>query len=86
MRDLDERLILCFASVFPGLTPEQIRNASSDSVGTWDSLSSVTLAAVIQEEFDVEIEPDALPNLDSFRAFRDYLSTRGIKWCIDQDL
>ena len=74
MLDQDERLIRCFASVFPTLTPEQIENASSDSVGVWDSLSSVTLAAVIQEEFNVEIEPDALPDLDSFRAFRDYLS------------
>ena len=76
MRDQDERLIRCFASVFPALTQEEIEVASSDSVGTWDSLCSVTLAAVIQEEFDVEIEPNDLPNLDSFQAFRDYLSTR----------
>jgi acyl carrier protein len=74
MRDQDERLIRCFASVFPTLTQEEIENASSDSVGLWDSLSTVTLVAVIQEEFNVEIEPDALPNLDSFRSFRDYLS------------
>ena len=74
MHDQEERLIRCFASVFPTLTPEQIEAASSDSVGVWDSLSSVTLAAVIQEEFNVEIEPDALPDLDSFRAFRDYLN------------
>ncbi len=74
MRDQDERLIRCFASVFPALTQEEIENASSDSVGLWDSLSTVTLVAVIQEEFNVEIEPDALPNLDSFRSFRDYLS------------
>ena len=76
MRDQDERLIRCFESVFPALTQEEIKNASSDSVGVWDSLSSVTLAAVIQEEFNVEIEPDAFPDLDSFRAFRDYLSVR----------
>jgi acyl carrier protein len=76
MRDQDERLIHCFASVFPVLTQEEIEDASYDSVGMWDSLSSVTLAAVIQEEFNVEIEPDALSNLDSFRAFRDYLGTR----------
>jgi len=76
MRDQDERLIRCFESVFPALTQEEIESASSDSVGVWDSLSSVTLAAVIQEEFNVEIEPDALPDLDSFRAFRDYLSAR----------
>ena len=74
MRDQDERLTRCFASVFPGLTQEQIENASSDAVGMWDSLSSVTLAAVIQEEFNVEIELGALSNLDSFQAFRDYLS------------
>ena len=74
MLDTEERLIRCFASVFPTLTPEQIEAASSDSEGVWDSLSSVTLAAVIQEEFNVEIEPDALPDLDSFRAFRDYLN------------
>ena len=75
MLDQDERLIRCFASVFPTLTPEEIESASSDSIGVWDSLSSVTLAAVIQEEFNVEIDPDALPDLDSFRAFRDYLSS-----------
>ena len=74
MHHQEERLIRCFASVFPTLTPEQIEAASSDSEGVWDSLSSVTLAAVIQEEFNVEIEPDALPDLDSFRAFRDYLN------------
>jgi acyl carrier protein len=76
MHDLDERLIRCFASVFPALSQEEIENASSESVGIWDSLSSVTLAAVVQEEFNVEIEPDALPDLDSFQAFRRYLDAR----------
>jgi acyl carrier protein len=76
MHDLDERLIRCFASVFPALSQEEIENASSESVGIWDSLSSVTLAAVVQEEFNVEIEPDALPDLDSFQAFRQYLNVR----------
>jgi len=76
MHDLDERLIRCFASVFPALSQEEIENASSESEGIWDSLSSVTLAAVVQEEFNVEIEPDALPDLDSFQAFRQYLNVR----------
>ena len=75
MSELVNRLTLCFASVFPGSTEEEIRNASTESVGVWDSLSSVTLAAVIQEEFNLEIDPDVLPNLDSFQAFRDYLQT-----------
>jgi acyl carrier protein len=73
MSDLEQRLIRCFASVFPALNEEEIRNATIDSVGIWDSLSGVTLAAVIQEEFDLEIDPEVLPGLDSFQAFRDYL-------------
>jgi acyl carrier protein len=71
--DQEERLIHCFASVFPALTEEEIAKATANSVGMWDSLSTVTLAAVIQEEFGLEIDPDVLPSLDSFRAFRDYL-------------
>lgn len=73
MPDQEKLLIRCFASVFPLLTVEEIQNASIDSVGIWDSLSTVTLAAVIQEELNLEIDPKILPCLDSFRAFRDYL-------------
>ncbi|MGA9587841.1 MAG: acyl carrier protein [Terracidiphilus sp.] len=73
MSELENRLTICFASVFPALTEEEIRSASAESIGVWDSLSSVTLAAVIQEEFNLEIDPEVLPNLDSFQAFRAYL-------------
>jgi acyl carrier protein len=73
--ELENRLIICFASVFPGLNEAEIRNANADSVGSWDSLSFVTLAAVIQEEFNLEIDAEVLPDLDSFEAFRNYLQT-----------
>ncbi|MGD0445078.1 MAG: hypothetical protein ABSA39_14185 [Edaphobacter sp.] len=73
MSNLEDRLTCCFASVFQGLTEAEIRNASTESIGIWDSLSTVTLAAVIQEEFNLEIDVEILPKLDSFQAFRDYL-------------
>ena len=73
MSEDENRLIRCFASVFPELTPEDIRVTSTESVGSWDSLSAVRLVAVIQEEFGVEIDSEALPDLDSFEAFRIYL-------------
>jgi acyl carrier protein len=73
MSQVENRLIRCFASVFPGLTQEDIRLISAESTGSWDSLSAVTLAALIQEEFRVDIDPQALPDLDSFEAFRIYL-------------
>jgi acyl carrier protein len=73
MSEQENRLLNCFASVFPGLSYEDIRNSNAESIGAWDSLSSVTLAALIQEEFNLEIDPEVLPQLDSFEAFRAYL-------------
>ena len=82
MSELENRLTICFASVFPALTEAEIPNASTESISVWDSLSFVTLAAVIQEEFNLEIDPEVLPNLDSFQAFRAYLQAtiRGARW------
>jgi acyl carrier protein len=74
MSDNDKRLIRCFSAVFPELTPEEICLTSAESLGNWDSLSAVKLAAVIQEEFNLEIDSSVLPDLDSFEAFRTYLS------------
>jgi acyl carrier protein len=73
MSEQENRLIRCFASVFPGLSVEELRSMNSESAGNWDSLSTVTLAAVVQQEFNLEIDPEVLPQLDSFEAFRTYL-------------
>jgi acyl carrier protein len=73
MSELESRLIRCFSSVFPTLTPEQIRAASAQSLAAWDSLAAVTLVAVVQQEFSVEIDLMDLPELDSFAAFQSYL-------------
>lgn len=73
MSEKDTRLVRCFASVFPELSLEEIRIVNSESVGHWDSLSTVTLTAVVQEEFNVEIAPEVIPQLNSFEAFRAYL-------------
>jgi acyl carrier protein len=72
----DHRLIRCFASVFPTLSKEEIRSANAED-GVWDSLATVTLVAVIEEEFNVQIDPAALPALDSFAAFHTYLTRAG---------
>jgi len=73
MSDENGRLLRCFAAVFPTLTLEEIPGTSVESVGVWDSLAAVTLAAVIQDEFNVEIDPSDLPELTSFEAFQIYL-------------
>ncbi len=73
MTDQKGRLIRCFASVLPTIAPEEIPGTSVDSVGIWDSLVTVTLAAVIEEEFNVQIDESDLPDLNSFVAFQNYL-------------
>ena len=74
MSELLPRLLRCFFSVFPNLPPDQLRTASTQIVPEWDSLASATLVAVLQQEFDVEIELGDLPELQSFDAVLDYLS------------
>jgi acyl carrier protein len=71
--DIDDRLQRCFSSVFPGLTSAEIGQASPETVASWDSLKSVTLIAVVQEAFGVDIDPLDWPDLVSFAAFHAYL-------------
>ncbi len=73
MKENELRLTRCFAAAFPQLSDDEIRFASADQTAAWDSLAGVTLAAVVQEEFGIEIEPDALPGLDSYTALREYV-------------
>jgi len=73
MPELNDRLTRCFASVFPALPPNQITNASIETVPAWDSLAAVTLIAVLEQEFDTQIDLMELPELTSYHAVRDYL-------------
>jgi acyl carrier protein len=71
--DLDDRLVRCISSVFPTLTEQEIRVASSEMLLEADSLAAVTLIALIDEEFGVEIDPDRLLELGSFQGIGQYL-------------
>jgi acyl carrier protein len=73
MSELESRLVRCFSSVFPTLTPEEIRAASAQSLAAWDSLAAATLVAVVEQEFGVQIDLLDLPELDSFEEFQTYL-------------
>jgi acyl carrier protein len=73
MPELDDRLTRCFASVFPALPPDQIHAASVESVPAWDSLAAVTLIAVLEQEFNIQIDLMEMPELTSYQAVRDYL-------------
>jgi acyl carrier protein len=70
MSQTDERLLRCFQAVFPNLDERQITKASTQTVSEWDSVSTVTLASVIEEEFGIQFEGNELENLTSFQEIR----------------
>ena len=69
MSDNRERLIRCFQAVFPELSESDAARATAQRVGAWDSVATVTLAAVVEEEFGAQFQPDDIENLTSFDAF-----------------
>ena len=75
MSERESRLLRCFAAVFPELSREELRTVSSQVTGHWDSLSIVTLTALVQEEFNIEIRSEDVPDLNSFEAFWAYVET-----------
>ena len=70
----EERLIKCFAAVFPELDEQQIRSATPTSVSSWDSVATITLMSVIEEEFGIEVDSDHLEQLLSFDSALAYVS------------
>ena len=76
MPNLEERLASCFAVAFPDLGAEEIRRASNTSVATWDSLATVTLVSLIEEEFKVSLPPEDFEYLVSFALTADCLKRR----------
>jgi len=78
LNEHEDRLVRCFASVFADLSPDQIRTATVDSLPKWDSLASVTLVAVIEQEFGIQIDISDLPQLSSFGSIQKYLGRRDI--------
>ncbi len=76
MDNLRERLIRCFAAVFPDLKPEEIPKASQSWVPAWDSVATVTLLSVLEEEFGVSFDLEELEHLTAFELILERLRQR----------
>ena len=76
MHDIRPRLVSCFQAVFPDLAEASIPAARQDSVATWDSVATITLVNVIEDEFRVEFDLERLAEFDSFQAIEAYLKER----------
>ncbi|HZU24211.1 MAG TPA: acyl carrier protein [Bryobacteraceae bacterium] len=59
--------------MFPDLSRDQIRDASAASVGAWDSIASVTLLMLVQEEFGVVADMERFEEFTSYRGLLEYV-------------
>lgn len=64
-----DRLVRCFSAVFDQVEPDAIPSLRSEACEAWDSLASIMLAGVVQQEFGIEISPDEVKGLDSFEKY-----------------
>jgi acyl carrier protein len=67
---LTERVRNCFRAVFPDLSDEQIETAVRAETEEWDSLASLELLTVIEEEFGIQLSDEVVEGLDTFEAAR----------------
>jgi acyl carrier protein len=79
MNEIGERLTKCFAAVFPQLPETQIPLATPGVVDGWDSMASITLLSVIEEEFGIQIEPEDIEYFTSFETVLGYLNNRQVQ-------
>jgi len=64
-----QRLVECFSAVFPALSQEEIVFAKQADMAEWDSLATVSLLMLIEEQFEISIPPEQFEDLVSFEAF-----------------
>jgi len=76
MSEHDDRLVRCFASVFPMMSEEEIRASNVATLFDLDSLAGVTLVALIDQEFGINVEISDLLKLGPFEAISQFLQKR----------
>jgi acyl carrier protein len=76
MDETETRLRNCFATVFPELSMEEIRQATTGSVAKWDSVTNIMLLSIIDEEFGIAVDVDDYEELTSFGLLLDYIRRR----------
>src|SRR5262245_62438086 len=76
---ITEKLAECFVVVFPILRPEEVRRATSHSVAEWDSVATVTLMSLLEEEFGIEIAVDDFADMLSFELIEHFLDRKSTR-------
>jgi acyl carrier protein len=73
MDETELRLAKCFCSVFAELSVSTAPEADVNSVTEWDSIRTVTLFAVLKEEYGFDVDIDDVGSTLSFQGILSYI-------------
>ena len=73
MNDIADRLTKCFQTVFPDLPEASISTARQDSVPAWDSVATIMLINVVEDEFRIQMDLERLAEFSSFESISAYV-------------
>lgn len=59
---------------------EEVENATMESVEKWDSIGQMSLIAIIEDEFGIELEQEEVMRFTSFAAGVDILKNHNIEF------
>jgi acyl carrier protein len=76
--DAITRLVRCFTAVFAGMNDAEAERASVETIAEWDSIATVTLVSVVEEEFGIRVRPQDVQQLTSFDRFRSYVEANRV--------
>jgi acyl carrier protein len=76
MDEIQRRLERCFENVFPDLPAGELPQCSQAQNPKWDSVASITLVNVIEDEFGFEMDFELLPELNSFDRILSYVKAQ----------
>ena len=68
--------LLSLISIIP---LENVERATMDSVTSWDSIGQMSLIAMLEETFNIELKPDDIIGINSYKAGFVILKKYGIE-------
>ena len=75
---MQKKLIHLLMDLF-NINEEEAKNASMNSISTWDSLSHIDLMMTIEEEFNIpKITPDEIVSMTSTESIKQILKNKGV--------
>ena len=75
---MKKKLIQLLMDLF-NINEKEAKNASMNSISTWDSLSHIELMMTIEEEFNIpKITPDEIVSMTSTESIKQILKNKGV--------